>query len=706
MPCDPSSLTNRVPSHTPSLNIPGFGKPFAPTISSSISNGKTNGPEALLDIYKLVEFILPTGVLKPPLHPNYGKDMLDGIMQVLDYFFPFLMAYKLILPILDMIVCIIEILCAIPNPFKLIRAIKRLFRHCIPAFLALFPGLALISAIISIINLIIILVEYIVDQVARLVQILITNIQTIEKAFTNADEGTVLAAIKKIAFILCSFQNLFIAFTILSSFYDVIKEILSKLHSIPPCSSSSTDDNGCCTTDVCPYFIKNNDGMTFSTGKLQYYNASVVDNIISGIAPGTLITSLRNESWQFFDPNQASNTYFYNITTPFDLPPDSDATFFPVDGTYTGTTPVSRAPYNVDLRLFYNPVSFTRIDGAGPRFIRAKGCIVTSVPSNELKTYNNGLIYTPSGVLNLSGGTLYEDDGKTPITINGVKATLNNFINKPTDSTTGSAVLRPTDGYEFTGVEYVFHINYEVLLSKGLITLGCLPDVALDRDFANIIYSSASTANLGIINGLFNGQGTFPNPAQAQQCLELAVSQLRGDISAEGLANFQALVNACLSKIKSDAMTALKTMIDIGIDTTKSTYTVLPSTQFTTQPITVTVSLNNNNGNLLTNNLKAETAADIAKNLTGFASLGHLSHFTYDGSKYFTAKITSDQPGAGNLELFYNNSAFGTINTPTDLSIASSVSNQSVPYTFIYTSSSVAGTSERYDETDTSRLEE
>src|ERR1700727_1730693 len=118
--------------------------------------------EDLLDLFNQLQLLGPMGAFKPLLIPDISKSIADAIMTLLDQFMPFLMLYKFLLPVLNLIICIIEVLCALMNPFALIAALNRLFTVCIPAFLALFPIFALILLIISIIILLILLIEYIV----------------------------------------------------------------------------------------------------------------------------------------------------------------------------------------------------------------------------------------------------------------------------------------------------------------------------------------------------------------------------------------------------------------------------------------------------------------------------------------------------------------------------------------------------------------
>src|ERR1035437_7480603 len=145
-------------------------------------------------------------------------------MKLLDQFMPFLLLYKFFLPVLNIIICIIEVLCSLMNPFALIRAITRLFRTCIPELLAIFPVFAMVIMAISLLLLLLSLIEYLVEQVLKLVKVLLRNINALNNAFQSNNENGVLAIAKKIGALLCMFQNLFVLFAVFNIIIQVIKD--------------------------------------------------------------------------------------------------------------------------------------------------------------------------------------------------------------------------------------------------------------------------------------------------------------------------------------------------------------------------------------------------------------------------------------------------------------------------------------------------
>lgn len=693
MPCSPSDLTVTVPNQPSAPAIPGFGSPFAPKLPSFNLPFPSGFPEDLLGLLDSLQFILPSGIMKPGIFPNFTKDIFDGIMSLLDKFFPFLMLYKFFLPVLDLIICIIEVLCALLNPFKLPGKIRRLFRQCIPAFLSLFPIFALIVMLLSLLFLLLALVEYIISEIIKLINLLLKNIKTIVKALSKADQPTILGVIQKIGMIICAFQNLFVVLSIFKIIIDLIKDMVALAFSIPPCDdgNSINADEGCCTPDVCPQFIRNNETIIRTTGKLQYFKRISQDaglsSVLSGLPAGFLTSDLRKESWQFYDDSASIQEALINITHAYDLPVGDDTVFFPTDATYTETTPPKQVPYTVDMKLFYNPTNWGRIDAKGPRFIKINNCIVKFAPSTTFTNFNNSTSAIANGVLILTGGTAIEFDTGEQIFINNFPANLESFVHMdPIINTSPTFPPVFNDGYTYNNIEYTFHINHEVLLQKALITLGCLPLVALDRTFINTTFAGNAGLNLTLLRDLLNRSNgnVFPDTEAAQNCLETAVAALRSNISEEGVAEFQARTSICLNQLKDDTSIAIGTLLGLGYNPSKSKFTLTPIVQFTTDKIEVKVNINETNGLSLISSLPDSLTSDIINRIVPTFNFGNLSSFRYDGINAFIADLTSDTTGTGTMKMSFDNKAFTTINIPTNLSINPTIDIQSVDYRFIF----------------------
>lgn len=692
-PCSPNDVSVSVPSGPSGPAIPGFGIPFSLNLPN-LNPFPDGFPEDLLELLNTLQLLIPPGALKPQLNPNFGKDVFDAIMKLLDQFMPFLMLYKFFLPILNLIICIIEVLCALMNPFKLIRALSRLFRTCIPEFLNLFPIFALIIMIISLLLLILALIEYIIAQILKFINTILRNIKALARAFERNNANAVLKIAKKLGALLCVFQNLFVLFAIFNIIIQIIKDILRLIFAIPPCQDGDpSNQDGCCTPDVCPSIVKSN--YTRTTGTFKYFSQVGLAPTFSPPIPPAFASfvdfNIRNEMWQLYDTQQPQPEQFRNIFDAFDVVILPKPTFFPTDSTYTFTTDPKQAPYQVDLRLFYNPTSWGRT--GTPRFIRFTNCIVTHVPSVNLIEADGSIQNVNNAVALLAGGLGFEDDGTTILTSfapDGItpisnQATIETFIHQPAVSS-ASPIININDGYVFSDMEYTFKPNIAPLLTKNLVTLGCVPDIAINRGFINNIFAPDIAVKTQLLGNTING-GNFPNPAATQQCLANAVAALQVNMTNEGVANFQAATNVCLNTLKDQTNQAIGDIITIGFDPCKSSFALSPTVQFTSQPITVSVSINERNGLPLTNGLSAPTATNLAARITPHATFGKITSFTYDGSQAFIAKLTSNVPGNGQLMISFDNQTFCTNTFPSDVSLPPAHTLQAVDYQFVYTPS-------------------
>jgi hypothetical protein len=702
-PCNPNDVSFPIPSGPSGPAIPGFGSPFAiPTPKIPFPAGF---PEDILDIMNKLQMLIPPGALKPQLNPNFGKDIYDGIMKLLDQFMPFLMLYKFFLPILNLIICIIEVLCALMNPFALISALNRLFTQCIPEFLNLFPIFALILMIISLLLLLLALILYLINQILKFIKALLRNILALKKALQGNANG-VLAIAKKLGALLCIFQNLFVLLALFTIIIQVIKDILSLIFSIPPCQGGgpgSTD--GCCAATYCPTIVQG--PYTNTTGTFQYLPEAGFQTTVA-LGLNFLTSDLRTESWQLFDNNQTQAQQFRNVFDAFDVSPtvQPKPVYFPTDANYTATTSAQQSAYTVDLRMFYNPSQWNNRPGT-PRFVRFKNCIVLSAPTTNLKDAQNNQQFHFNGVLNIAGGLGYEDDGTTKLTgfaIDGItpitgQATLNNFFHMPGQFSL-SPVLSPNDGYTFQNMTYTWTPNTAVLLQKNLINIKCTPQFALNSAYVNdTLFGNIGIQTLELKEIVFGTSGKlggrkFADPAAAQQCLQTALANLQTNMTVEGVAEFQAATSICLDEHEKDVKASIIAVVTTGFNPCKSNFTLSPSTQFTTVPITVTVNLNENNGLPLTNGIPLDTGTVLAQNIKAIPTFGTVTPFVFDGYQAFTAQLNSTQPGNGQIMITFQDQTLCTDSLPTSTSPPNVSppngtttpvhSLQTLNYTFVY----------------------
>lgn len=696
MPCTPLSdsdfSTDSIPGfNVGSIQLPDLNIPFP---DLPLDN--------LQELFDALGMILPPGLMKANFHPDVLNDVYSAINDLLQKFFPFLMLYKFFLPVLNLILCIIEVLCAIPNPFKLIRALRRLFRVCIPEFLALFPFFALILMIIALILLIIALIEYIIKRIIQIIETILRNILLLSKAASALNNDSIIAIVKKIGDLLCALQNLFILFAVFNTILQIIKALAGLSFRIPPCDSGDGSEDGCCTPEVCPEFLRENEEITSSTGTLQYLGEVGIDSGLALPAGFANIYSIvRPESWQFYDASLGQSQEFINITHAWDLPEEyEDMVFFPEGTNYTESTKHRGVPYYINFQVLYDPTDFGRSDMLGTRYVKIKNVIVKEPPTAGVVDYDGNVGGPTNGTLNLIGGTITELDDTPILDGDGVPYTFNTFIHQPTNY--NGSVVNVNDPVVFSDITYTFTINHPVLVSNSLITLGCVPAVAAERDFLAATLGAQFNANGAKLAGIVS---LLPDMADAQQCVINAITTYRSKISTASTIVFRDTVMDCLGNLRSGAVTALLATVDAGFDPYKSTFSVEPAIQFTTDDVTVRVSLNEASGNPMSNNLPEDVAAEIASKLSAKVTFGEVGDFAYDGSVYFTAPITSDRAGNGQVQVAYDNSYIGVLLNPTDLSETPSLSIRSETYTFVKSQLLDGTGSPRRDATDISGRE-
>jgi len=628
---------------------------------------------------------LPFSKLNANINADFMKEILAVIWDILGQFAPVLSLYTFFLPILKLILCIIEILCSLTNPFAMAAAIINLFLYCIPDFLKLFPFFALIIMIISLLLLIIALIIYLIERIFALIELIIRNIVILVKAASRADSDSILAITQKLGDLLCFLQNLFVIFALIATIINLIKSILSLVFKLPPCSPNNGGGSSCCSPDFCPAFIANNQTITSNTGNFLYFNEVGLDSglvLPFGFPP--IVSIIRNESWQFYDPNLVQDQQFINITNAFDLPAGTSKIFYPSGQTYTATTDPSSTPYTISFRLFYDPAAYGSSGDA--RYVRIQNAIVVAPPTTGTLNYNSTLVDPFDGTLNLIGGSVTEDDGTTSIVDgNNNPYTVQTFFHAPINQN-GQTPL-PTDGVLYSDITYTFTINAVVLAGYSIITMGCIPAVAAAKNFINTT-----------IGGQFNQAGVqlgelvplLPDMDAAQQCIATNIATFRSSISPESAALFQTNIMTCLTDIQNSTTTALTAAVTAGVDQYTSTFTIDPNIQFINYPIIITVALHEGNNNIVTNNLPSSTATTIASQLSAITTFGTTTPFVYDGYQFFTATINSTTPGNGTIKILFNGNYISTLTIPTDPTQSPSVAITVLDYTFVESSQPIA----------------
>lgn len=668
MPCSPSENQINIPV-IPPPNVPGFGAPFSP-IQIPLDGFDLPTPliEDFTDLIRRLGALFPSGVFNP--FPDSGlKSVFDFISEIFRQIAPFLSLYNFFLALLRIIVCVIEVLCAIPNPFAVASKLIQLFKECLPPFLNLFPIFALIAMLIALLLLILALIEYIISQILAIIDAIIRNLQILSDGLSLNDAQATLAAVNKIASLLCFIENLLSIFVALGAILSII-QALAAFTGSAICDDS--DAEGCCPIALCPPFIKNTpNGITTEQAKLVYHKQIGFDvegqlGLAPEVAALFAVPPVRKARWQVFDNSTTSPFFIKEIITPI-LFDDFWAETIVVD---SSSSP-RRAQYTADLEITFNPIIFHPTDFLGERKFVIKDCIVVEKPYVGIIDYQNAnqLFYgTNFGVLNgtlsLAGGLVFEEDGSTPYMIGDTQATLETFISQP--SVTSSFLPSSDDSISFD-IKLTWKPNAAALAGYNVTTFGCIPEVSFERNIVNTVLTSEGIESVSVklppapAGVVLPSTGILPNISGAQQCVSNAIDEFRQNINFETAANFQASVLTCLNDLKNQTTAVICSALNAGISQFKSTYSLSTDLQFINSTIRVSVSLRDFSGTLITRAIPTECAQEIADKLSAEITFGNISKFSYDGESLFFADITSDNAGSGQITISYDGKVLNTV---------------------------------------------
>jgi len=686
MPCDPGANTLNPLALGPPPAVPGFGLPFGPIQIPFPDVQLPDGiPEDLLQLIEDFLTNFPGGPFRPNFD-NFAKDVLDALASLFNQLAPYLGLYRFLQALLNIILCIIDILCAATNPFSMLRALRRLFKRCLPDFLNLFPWLALIAMIIALLLLLLALIQYLIEQIIALIQDIIENLLLLSEAVLFDDSERQLAAARKIAQVLCIIEQLF---AILIAFQAILAIIsaLADLGGRTVCGkqgSTGGDDFECCPDDVCPPFIFNNpDGLTGTLGQLVYYRE--IDNNVSLLPVGIELPPIRNESWQFFDAE--TQTYnFSDIITKID-----DNIFWPEGQTYDADATVKRIPYILDMRLTVDPATFNLPDPVGgSREFFIKDVVVIRKPTLTVTDYDGTTTPETNGVLRLEGGLVYESDETTPFDVGGSQATLNDFIHL----TSGIGLPSSDDGYVISNISYTLRINHPVLIQEALITMGCDPDLQIETTALN------STLE---ITSVLSRIGELPDVAGTVDCLNDTIASIRSDVSPTNVATQSANLQTCLNDLREQTLTTYENAVTAGTNVYSSTIELDTDVQFINNPINVKVTLKDAGGTTLSFRVPNDVENSLSSKIVGDPSLGTITNFAFDGYESFVAELTSPTPGDGYLGVSFDNQVFSSIINRDNDDLPTTIIENKVPYTFVGTPVSAVSDEnglERRDEVD------
>jgi len=184
---------------------------------------------------QLIQYQLPGGTsLQGYSEPSMTESMGSAINSMLAVLAPFMSAYGMILPILGIIKGIIEVLCALMNPFSVTKAVIRLFKKWIPPFISLFPPLAGVIIILSTIKAILAIIFYVLTVLVPTIQLIIFNIKTLANAFdADSNEQKRQAGRDKLTSLIQELLNQLGVFSSISPLLDIILLIIQLVSGFP-----------------------------------------------------------------------------------------------------------------------------------------------------------------------------------------------------------------------------------------------------------------------------------------------------------------------------------------------------------------------------------------------------------------------------------------------------------------------------------------
>jgi hypothetical protein len=687
VPCNPSDTHISLPT-VPGIPLAPFGGIPISAIQLPIPNLNLPNIESVLDLINEFSAILPGGTFKPQLADGQNT-ILIALMNLLNQLAPYLSIYNFFQAAFDMILCIINVLCSLLAPWKLFKALRKLFKQCIPKFMSLFPFIALLAMIISLLLLIIALIEYIIATVEKIIEDLIANLTNLGEGLTLQNDDAVAATAKKIAQLLCLMENLFAVLVAIGAIINIINS-LAGMGGNSVCGGSQSDDD-CCSDDFCAPFIADNpNGITGSLGELIYYHTINTD--IRGIF-GSLsaeqasqfnLPSLRTESWQFVNQSTSQPYPFVDIIIPLG---SQGNIFWPENSTFNESSATGKVPYTLNLTINeFNPGVFNPSDHRGSRQMVINNVIVSKKPYIGVVNQDNNIdtSINQTGTLSLVGGLAYEVSetlGQIPYIVNGAQATIETLIhNNPMFGNLPSY----DDGYIIGDVDFTLNVNYTALIGYGLITLGCHPDLFVERFIANQRVGSFDAIAVRLPPVTPSG-GFLPDVSAAQACLTASMAKLRASVTPEAVAEFQAEINACLTQLKDETSASYCNILKAAVSIYESTIILNTDVEFVTRTITATVQLFDPNGTLISSNISADCVPTMSELLKGFVTFGAITDFVYDGISSFTAQISATSAGGGFLTVTYDGNTLKRILNADDNTVQTVSEDNTLPYQFINT---------------------
>lgn len=543
--------------------------------------------------------IRPSGLL-----PSGTINIGDAIADITSHLTSFANGYSIILTILQMIGCIIEVICAISNPFAVIPAVIRLFTECIPAFILIFPIFIVPCIILCFIKIVIAIVSYILESVIPVILDIIENIQNLTEAFAQANPDAQTAIAFKISGLIQELRSILGILAVLGAIFDMIKALI-RVGSGIPCGSGPGGACIACGDEFCPSLIQSGsisgtdgvmtvffgaDGFSFT---LRFTSPSRADDFrtIRDFFPVGLdyasiteeeipyIITVEGNSFAITSVDAAGGANLLNISTER------------LDDGYLSST-VKGDPTDIILSDPYirfgtdTPTfSASMVGGSIPRYIDILE--TRDGASTNSGTWEIVEFYDEYNVR-------IEHDG-TPATWLGSNSALDQD---------GHLLWRlvPTPPTAGSGQTFTVDINHEELYRHGVIGVGCHPAIKAARDSAVNRFPDLGENQVGSLESI--GLGDFPD-------LDALIADLNNRVAALGppntdsiLDNYQEIGEAAaaldletpLNAFVGELTDYARGLCPIVVDVEQTTLTADPNLQTVGDEVIITLTPNNRAG--------------------------------------------------------------------------------------------------------------
>lgn len=593
------------------------------------------------------------------LHPSATLNLGDAIADITSHLTAFTNSYSIILAIIKMIGCIIEVVCAIANPFALIPAVVRLFAECLPEFVLIFPFFVVPCIIFCFLKIFLAIFQYIITYIAPIIKDLLTNIDDLRDAFTKDNKDAQQAVAFKLSGLLQELFSVVGILSVLGAIFTMIEALLKQGIGIP-CSGGSGSTCLGCSDPMCPAIIQV-ESFTGSDGSITILlsgESSGVFTILfssasrkadflkiknNNLFPSELnFTNLTTDELPYIMSVAGNNFAVRGIDSAGNLSLSSIQNEFTDDGYLSVYKPINVPPYYATVS---NPnIRFATLS---PTFTSS----MIPVSITDPKTYIEIQETRPDASLNTGIWELkqFVDEYSVIITrTDGENWAGDNSEKSPEPFLLWRLI--PTAPVAGIDLPFKFTTHHDVLLKFGLIGTGCHPAV---QDARNILI--AQYPELGDGNLTNAGYGNIPD-------LNALISDLNAQLATLGpadkdyiLDNYDSLQTALenldlvtpLTDYTADLLAYAKLICPLVLDAQNTPFVAAPAIKEVGNSISIRITpLNRSGAAIAAFGLPSGTMTIEATHSSGQLS-DFVEIFDSEGQPTgtFEALLTSIQPG-------------------------------------------------------------